>query len=80
MLSKENVLKKLGISSDQVSLMSEYENYYYVKPKSEYEYDSLMWRIDKNTGVKEFFDQIDYISNSINGRSLGEVANILILN
>lgn len=77
MLRIDSILQKLNLSMDDISFMSEYGGFYYIKPKSEDWYDSLMWRVDKNTGEKEYFDQIEYITTEINGKPLGDIANII---
>lgn len=62
MMSINDVLDIVGLSKDQIIMISELDDTYYIRPKIEYKYDSTMWKVNKNSGEKELFDFLDYIT------------------
>lgn len=64
MYTKEEVLKMNGINISDISFMSEYGEYYYVRPsdsKLTDFYDDTIWKISKKTGEKEYYSYPNYI-------------------
>lgn len=67
-------LKKNGIG-----FMSEYEDFYYVRPKKLQYYDNTMYKVNKHDGTVELFDSMIYGFKPVsNGKTLEELAEVII--
>lgn len=67
------------IKINGIGFMSEYEGFYYVRPKKVQYYDNTMYKVNIKTEEVELFDLIDYGFMPVkDGKSLEELATVLI--
>lgn len=79
MISYNEALEKAKV--DKVAFATEDDTNYYIRPIPEDHYDHLMWKVDKNTGIVEFLDLIDYLTaETEDGKDLTSMVHTVIDN
>ena len=67
------------IAKDDIYFLSEYDNCYYIKLKSDSDSEA-MWKVEKNNNKIEYFDAFMYMFTPIDSKenTLNDLAKIIV--